>query len=336
MAKLPCYACRHILSSSALSVKTSFLSALALAIAACLPLSSTIAAPANRAEHAFLSQQDAAARAARVANVDYVLDFTLTGKDTFSGTTTVQFDLLDASTALTLDLDQATITSLTVNGQRVTPRYNHWFITLAPAHLVAGRNTVTVVYQRLHSTNGEGLHRMVDPVDGRVYTYSHFEPAAAHQMFAVFDQPDLKGTYQLNVTAPADWTVISTTRESGVKPAPGNPASRRWTFPATKKLSPYNFSMHAGPYKMWEDNSGPYPMRLFARQSVASQIKPAEWFTYTKQGLAFFDDYFGVPYQFDKYDQILVPDFLYGAMENAAAITFTETDFLFKADMTSA
>jgi aminopeptidase N len=315
------------------------LPALALAIAAAFPVSASAqpsapAATLARAENAFLSQQDAAARAARIANVDYVLDFTLTGKETFNGTTTLQFDLLDASTPLTVDLDKATITTLTVNGKQVKPQYNNWFITLAPGDLVKGRNTVTVVYQRLHSTNGEGLHRMKDPVDGRVYTYSHFEPAAAHQMFAVFDQPDLKATYQLSVTAPADWSVISTMRESAVRA--GTDESRRWSFPRTKKLSPYNFSMHAGPYKMWEDNSGPYPMRLFARQSVASQIKPAEWFTYTKQGLTFFDKYFGVPYQFAKYDQILVPDFLYGAMENAAAITFGEARFLYKADMTAA
>jgi aminopeptidase N len=287
---------------------------------------------AARADNAFLSQTDAAARAARVANVDYVLDFTLTGKESFSATTTLRFDLKDSASPLTVDLDKATIKSLSVNGKTVTPQYNNWFITLAAKDLVKGRNTVVVAYERLHSTNGEGLHRMVDPVDGRVYTYSHFEPAAAHQMFAAFDQPDLKGTYQVNVSAPADWQVISTTRETKVT-ADGD--VKRWTFPATKKLSPYNFSMHAGPYKMWEDTSGKYPMRLFARQSVASQVKPAEWFKYTKSGLAFFDDYFGVPYQFGKYDQILVPDFLYGAMENAGAITFAERGFMYKAEMTA-
>jgi aminopeptidase N len=288
-------------------------------------------APA-RAENAFLSQVDAAARSARVSNVDYVLDFTLTGKESFGGATTLSFDLNDASSPLTIDLDKATVKSVTVNGKSVKPQYNGWFITLAADSLVKGRNTVAIVYERPHSTNGEGLHRMVDPVDGRVYTYSHFEPAAAHQMFAAFDQPDLKGTYQVNVTAPADWEVISTTRETSVAP---NGDARRWTFPKSKKLSPYNFSMHAGPYKKWEDTSGKYPMRLFARQSVAQQIKPAEWFKYTKAGLSFFDDYFGVPYQFGKYDQILVPDFLYGAMENAGAITFAERGFMYKADMTS-
>ena len=305
--------------------------ALLLAFGAATPSFAATAAP--RAENAFLSQQDAMARSARVANVDYTLQFTLTGKESFSGTTTLEFDLKDTDQPLTIDLDKATIASVTVNGKAVTPQYNQWFITLAASDLKAGRNSVTIAYTRLHSTNGEGLHRMVDPVDGRVYTYSHFEPAAAHQMFALFDQPDLKGTYQVTVTTPADWVVSSTMRESGVRDVAD---AREWTFPRTKKLSPYNFSMHAGPYKVWEDNSGPYPMRLFARQSVAAQVSPKDWFTYTAQGLKFFDQYFGVPYQFAKYDQLLVPDFLYGAMENAAAITFAEGSFLHKDAMTAA
>jgi len=288
-----------------------------------------------RAENPYLSQADAAARSARVSNVAYVLDFTLTGKETFSNTTTVSFDLKDNAQPLTLDLDKATVKRLVVNGKAVAaPQYNNWFITLAAADLQAGRNTVTVEFERKHSTNGEGLHRMVDPVDGRVYTYSHFEPAAAHQMFALFDQPDLKATYQVNVTAPADWTVVSTTRETKVEAA-GD--AKRWTFPASKILSPYNFSMHAGPYKVWEDTkTSKYPMRVFARQSVADQIDAAEWFKYTAQGLAWFDEYFGVPYQYGKYDQLLVPDFLYGAMENAGAVTFAEHSFLHKEKMSGA
>ena len=295
--------------------------------------SAVAATPAPRAENAFLSQQDAAARSARVSNVAYALEFTLTGKETFSGVTTASFDLADNAAPLTIDLDKATVKSVSVNGKPVQAKYNNWFVTIAAADLAKGRNTVVIAYERLHSTNGEGLHRMVDPVDGRVYTYSHFEPAAAHQMFAVFDQPDLKATYQVTATAPADWHVVSTTRETRIEDAG---ASKRWVFPKSKKLSPYNFSLHAGPYKVWEDKSGAYPMRLFARQSVAAQVTPEDWFRYTKNGLVFFDNYFGIPYQFEKYDQLLVPDFLYGAMENAGAITFAEGGFLHKAKMTDA
>ena len=307
---------------------------MALAIASTLAFGAAVqaavqAAPATstaaRADNPFLSQEDAFARSARVSNVDYALDFTLTGKETFAGTTTVTFDLKDNASDITLDLNKATVKSVSVNGKPVQTRYNNAFITLAAADLAKGRNTVVVAYERVHSTNGEGLHRMVDPADGRVYTYSHFEPAAAQQMFAVFDQPDLKASYTVSVTAPKDWHVVTTTRETNIQDAGAN---RRWTFKPTRRLSPYNFSLHAGPYQVWEDNSGKYPMRLFARQSVAKQVVPADWFRYTKSGMTFFEAYFGIPYPFEKYDQLVVPDFLYGAMENAGAITFAERSFL--------
>ena len=309
---------------------TLFANAAVFSPATAAPNAAVAAAP--RAENAFLTRDEAMKRSARVSNVAYTLAFELTGKEQFGGTSTIAFDLKDTATPLTIDLNKGTITALTVNGKAVTPQYNNWFITVAAKDLVAGRNTVAVTYTRAHSTNGEGLHRMLDPVDGRVYTYSHFEPAAANQMFALFDQPDLKATYAMTVSAPADWSVVSTMRESKID---DKGATRLWTFPATKKLSSYNFSLHAGPYKVWEDNSGKYPMRLFARQSLAAQIPPEEWFKYTKAGLTWFDAYFGVPYAFEKYDTVIVPDFLYGAMENAAAVTFAERGFVYKGVMTS-
>ena len=292
---------------------------------------SSSAAPV-RAENPYLSQADAAARSARVSKVSYVLDFRLTGEPTFKATTRIDFTLADKLAPLTVDLDKARIIDLKVNGKVVAPKYNQWFITIDSTHLKKGRNSISISYQREHGTGGEGLHRYVDKADGRVYLYSHFEPAAAHQMFALFDQPDLKATYQLNVSAPRDWEVISSTRETTIK---DEGATRQWTFPTTPALSPYNFSLHAGPYKKWEDNSGKYPMRLFARQSVASQVWPADWFHATNAGLVYFDEYFGIPYPFKKYDQVLVPQFIYGAMENAAAVTFTESRFLSASGMTA-
>ncbi len=288
-----------------------------------------------RAENKYLTQEQAFKRSARVSDVNYQLDFQLTGEESFSARSTINFDLNDANTPLTLDLNEAKITSLVINGkamavEQLEKNYNNWFITLPEKRLKEGKNTVTVSFTRKHSTNGEGLHRFKDPVDGKVYLYSHFEPAAAQQMFALFDQPDLKATFELTVSAPKSWTVFSATRESKVL---AQDDFKVWHFPKSLKLSPYNFSMHAGPYQMWQNNTGKYPLRLFARQSVAKQITPQHWFTYTKQGFEFFDDYFGINYPFKKYDQVLVPDFLYGAMENSAAVTFAEGSFLTNGEM---
>ncbi|MGS0674412.1 aminopeptidase N [Shewanella sp. 125m-1] len=278
----------------------------------------------------YISQEVAAQRSAVISDVHYDLDFTLTDQQSFSATSKVSFELSDTDQPLSLDLNQATINSFIINGTKVYPNYNNSYISLNPRLLNSGSNTIEVAFTRDYSSNGEGLHRFVDPVDGQVYLYSHFEPAAAQQMFAVFDQPDLKARYTLAVTAPKEWTVISAMRETSVS---DQGKLRRWLFPESPKLSPYNFSMHAGPYHEWQDNSGKYPLRLFARQSVAKQVDEKGWFTYTQQGLTFFDNYFGIPYPFKKYDQVLVPDFLYGAMENAAAITFSESRFLTDGEM---
>lgn len=295
-------------------------------------LATPFAGAAERAATPFLLQADAAARAARISNVDYVLSFVLTGQERFSGSSTLTFDLKDTAQALTIDLSRARITQFQVNGKRMAPRYNEHFITIAPARLRRGRNVVQVEYERAHSSNGEGMHRMVDQADGRVYTYSQFGPAAAQQAFPSFDQPDLKASYTLSVTAPADWHVISTAPHRAVTPA-GD--SKRWQFGKTRKLSTYALSLHAGPYKMWEDKSGKYPLRLFARQSVAAKVAPDIWFAYTRQGLAYFDKYYGIAYPFEKYDQLLVPDLLFGAMENAAAVTFGEGRYLSDGTMNS-
>lgn len=310
-------------------IKTSLIALCCASVISCSSSLSTSSAP--RDGSAYISQAQAQTRSSVVSNVQYELTFFLSKNSQFSAKSIAHFDLSRVPKSLTLDLNKANIKQFIINGTKVYPNYNGAYITLSQSLLTEGNNTIEVEFSREHSTNGEGLHRFVDPVDGNVYLYSHFEPAAAQQMFAVFDQPDLKASYQINVHAPKDWQVISAMRETKVL---DQGDSNLWTFPTSPKLSPYNFSMHAGPYHVWEDNSGRYPLRLFSRQSVADQVTPQDWFTYTQQGLDFFDGYFGIAYPFKKYDQVLVPDFLYGAMENAGAITFSEDRFLFNANMT--
>src|SRR5690606_30665403 len=72
-------------------------------------------------------------------------------------------------------------------------------------------NELIVDADLAYTTTGEGLHRMVDPADGEVYLYSQFETADAKRVFACFDQPDLKASYTLTVTAPENWGVVANT-----------------------------------------------------------------------------------------------------------------------------
>ena len=176
-------------------------------------------------------------------------------------------------------------------------------------------------YSHPYATDGSGLHRFVDPENGEIYLYTDFEPYDANRLFPHFDQPDLKASYSLEVSAPQDWQIISATRESSIKQVEDK---NYWTFPVSAVFSSYIFSLHAGNYAVWEDQFEDIPLRLLARQSLAQYVKTDEWFTPTKQSFAFFNDYFDIRYPFGKYDQIIVPDFNAGAMENVAAVTFNE------------
>jgi len=262
-------------------------------------------------------------RAAQVSNVAYSLQVKIDNtQEIFSGTTELSFDLAaNNQNDLTIDFDEGTVKSVLVNGKSTEFNYEKWFITVPATALTAGSNKVTVEYERPYATDGSGLHRFVDPENGEVYLYTDFEPYDANRLFPHFDQPDLKASYAIEVTAPAHWQIISATRETKITEDGDN---KIWSFPPSAKFSSYVFSLHAGNYAVWEDSFEDIPLRLFARQSLAEYVKTEEWFKPTKQSFAFFNKYFDVRYPFGKYDQVVAPDFNAGAMENVAAVTFNE------------
>lgn len=283
----------------------------------------TSVAKVTRQQSESLYEDYAKMRAQQVSDVSYNLQVRLDNKNEhFSGVTDISFDLVDNNqNDLTIDFEMGTVNSVKVNGKAVSFTYEKWFITIPAAELAPGKNVVSVDYQRPYSTDGSGLHRFVDPENGEVYLYTDFEPYDANRLFPHFDQPDLKATYTMQVTAPKSWQVISAARENNIEAQGEN---NLWHFPETAKFSSYIFSLHAGNYAVWEDDYEGMKLRLFARQSLAEYVKTEEWFKPTKQSFKFFNEYFEVPYPFGKYDQIVAPDFNAGAMENVAAVTFNE------------
>jgi len=290
------------------------------ALCAVLLASSALARPAVKG----LSQEEAERRAALVRNPSYELALSVGSEQTeFTGHEVIRFTLV-AADDLTIDFTGGAIIGLRVNGTELSPKAayaNGLFIELPRAALRVGANEVVVDYTHPYSVDGAGLYRFKDPEDGRSYIYSNFEPYDANKMFPCFDQPDLKAPFRLRVVAPADWTVVSAAAETSVKK---DGPLRVWAFGETGKLSTYVFSVHAGPFHVWSSKAGKVPLRLFARESLAKYIPHQEWLEVTRQGLGFFDAYFAFPYPFKKYDQLVVPDFNAGAMENAGAVTFSE------------
>jgi aminopeptidase N len=204
---------------------------------------------------------------------------------------------------------------------------------------VAAENTLRVVANCAYMNTGEGLHRFRDPVDKGTYLYTQFEVADARRVYACFDQPDLKATFQLTVLAPHDWAVFSNAVTPEPRPVPGRSDAAAWAFEATPPISTYITALVAGAYHVERDvyrrGEVEIPMAVACRASLAQHLDAAEIFDVTKRGFDFFLELFDQPYPFSKYDQLFVPEYNAGAMENAGCVTILE-DYVFRSKVTDA
>ncbi|MBB1042662.1 aminopeptidase N, partial [Dietzia sp. Cai40] len=287
-----------------------------------------------------LTRSDAAARAELLDVDTYEVDLDLTdgsggpGSGTFRSRTVVRFTCSRPGAETFIDLRSARIRSVTLNGRDLeTGDYDDEAGLTLPD--LQETNELVVDADLAYTSTGEGLHRMVDPVDGEVYLYSQFQTADAKRVFACFDQPDLKARYTLTVTAPASWVVVANT-PAGESPGESGAVVHR--FEQTEILSTYLVALIAGPYHVVEDSyvdeHGTIPLRLLCRASLAGYLDSDRLFAETKEGFGFYHREFGMPYAFGKYDQIFVPEFNAGAMENAGAVTFLE-DYVFRSRVTA-
>ena len=286
----------------------------------------TTAQPIIREQQPALSETYAAFRKTQINDVSYSLAVDISSEgENFSGRSTINFELAAANhSPVTVDFKNGQVSQVLVNGKAVSFEYNNYYISVAAQAFDPGGNQMVIDYTHPYGRTGSGLHRFKDPEDGEFYLFTDFEPYDANALFPHFDQPNLKAYYQLSVVAPAHWQVISNTLEQSVTQS-ADGQTRRWQFPRSAKFSSYIFALHAGPFHKWEDQAGDIPLRLFARKSLAKYVKTDDWFNFSKQSFQFFNNYFAIKYPFKKYDQVIVPEFNSGAMENVAAVTFAES-----------
>lgn len=290
-----------------------------------------------------LTRAEAVERAGVVAVESYeiALDLT-TGPDTFASTTTVRFTATEGASTF-VDLVAPTVRSVVLNGRELDPAAVFADSRIALEGLAAD-NELVVVADCGYTNTGEGLHRFVDPVDGEVYLYTQFEVPDARRVFACFEQPDLKATFQFTVTAPAGWEVVS--NEPTPEPVPARHATdsdveaATWAFEPTGRISTYITALVAGPYavvrsSLTSSDGREIPLGAFCRKSLSEHFDADYIFDKTRQGFEFYESTFGVPYPFTKYDQLFVPEYNMGAMENAGCVTFTES-YVFRSKVTDA
>ncbi|MGV9190673.1 aminopeptidase N [Arcanobacterium canis] len=283
-----------------------------------------------------LTRVEAELRANVVSNPRYHIALDLTGSETtFHSITTLTFDAV-AGESTFVDLLAHSVENITLNGEEVpVSAYDGTRISL---NNLAEHNTLVVDATMEYSHTGEGLHRTIDPADGEVYLYSQFEVPDARRVFADFEQPDLKAQFEFSVRTPKGWRVFS------VSPTPDpievDADTVRYDFTPTEKISSYLNAIVAGPYVGGEDTATSrdgrvIPMGVYARASLADFLDWQEIIDITKAGLDFYEDAFDVNYPFRKYDQIFVPEYNAGAMENPGCVTILD-DYVFRSRATGA
>ncbi|CAM3976578.1 aminopeptidase N [Janibacter anophelis] len=193
-----------------------------------------------------------------------------------------------------------------------------------PLEVTAGEHVVEVEATMAYSHDGEGLHRTTDPADGEDYVFSHLFLDAAPAVFACIDQPDVKAPYAVCVKAPGDWQVIGNgagdVADGGV-----------WHLAETKPLSTYFVALCAGPYVGLTEEHDGIRLGMWARRSLETQLREhaPEMFEVTRRSFDYFHSIFGIRYPFDDYDQVFVPEFNAGAMENPGCVVIRDS-YLFR------
>ncbi|MCB9889076.1 MAG: ERAP1-like C-terminal domain-containing protein [Planctomycetes bacterium] len=277
-----------------------------------------------------ITHQLAVERAARIHDVHYRLSFKLGKKmAAVAGSCRTTFEL-NARGQVVLDFAGEELTGLTVNGARVEPRRVANHIVLPAAQMRIGTNEVRADFSSKVAPTGTPLTVYHDATDGADYYYSLIVPADAHRLFPCFDQPDLKGVFELTVETPAEWKVVANGKELR-----SSTATVR-SFAPTKPLPTYLFAFAAGPFAEIGGHSfqpagrPPIPMRMFLRQSKADRAEVDHLFDMHGRAATWLGDYFAYPYPFAKLDMVLLPGFPYGGMEHAGAIFYRESSLVFE------
>jgi aminopeptidase N len=268
-------------------------------------------------------------RAARVSDVRYKLSFELAGQkaSTAHGTEELRF-VMHGAGPLLLDYRDGTVGIISLNGTFFPRALDNGHIQLPAGGLREGENVVDIEFGSSIATAGKPLIRYEDRDDGSEYIYTLFVPMDASMAFPCFDQPDIKGRFQLSVIAPIGWTVISNTAPTHA--ADINSASRETDFAETRPISTYVFAFAAGPFERVHEATG-LP-GLYARKSQVqrAQSEAPELQQIAAQGIEYLSSYFAQPFPFPKYDMVLIPGFAYGGMEHAGATFLREESVLFR------
>ena len=268
-----------------------------------------------------VSRELAQQRAATVSGLHYALGFVIPEQADadIDGHVAIGFDLLDATSALVLDFTGGAdrIRSVSSNGEPAAWRAEREHIVIPAEALTRGRNEVELEFV----AGSAALNRNPD------YLYSLFVPDRARTAFPLFDQPDLKATFELTLTVPSGWRVLSNAAVESVSP---NGSSTTHRFGRSALISPYVFAFVAGEFESVTRERNGRSMTMLHRETDAAKVeRNAEAiFDLHAASVEWLEDYTGIDHPYAKLDFALIPAFQYNGMEHAGAIFYRARSLL--------
>ena len=202
-------------------------------------------------------------RAAIVSNLRYELSLSIPEAlaSPLTGTTTIRFDLKDASSPLVLDFETSRehVKSVDANGKPVPINYVNGHIVIPAVSLTAGANTVRIAFD----AGDASLNRNKD------FLYTLFVPARARLAFPVFDQPDMKGRWTVTLEHPAKWQSAANGAELSRTTA-GDRSTVK--FAETQPLPTYLVAFICGDFKVETAERNGRTFRMFHRETDAAKV----------------------------------------------------------------
>ncbi len=274
-----------------------------------------------------VSQSLAAYRAERISDVRYNLQLDITARDSAIGRIAIHFKR-NGDGDVILDFRGRSLANARVNGASLTAYKNNGAHIIIPAASVRnGENTLEFDFVTPIAASGASIIRFHDTSDDTDYLYTLLVPADANQLFPSFDQPDLKARVTLELTTPRSWTSVS---NGSIVKVDSTDRSVRVRFAETKPISTYLIGFAAGPWSKVTRTVGDRSISMYVRASRIKEAEADSLIIANARAADWLEEYFGVPFPFEKIDFVLAPAFPFGGMEHPGAIFYNEDRFIFR------
>jgi len=260
-------------------------------------------------------------RAATISAINYELALTIPEdrEEAIRGRVVISFELGDLSQPLQLDFRESAdkIGRVTVNGEESGYRFVNEHLVVPARELAAGRNAIRIDF----IAGSSSLNRNPE------FLYTLFVPDRARTAFPLFDQPDLKATFDLELTMPAGWTAMANAPLADLRETESGVLHR---FARSDLISSYLFSFVAGKFETVSRNVAGRQMTMLHRETDRQKLarNVDDIFSLHAAALEWLEEYTGIDHPFQKFGFVLIPDFQYGGMEHVGAIQYRASRLL--------